>query len=94
MWELADPELEESVGAVLAETESLLHHGVASADPLINEAARHLTAAGGKRFRPLLTALGGHFGDPRSPLLPRAAAVVELTHLATLYHDEIGRAHV
>ena len=89
MWDLVDPELEASVRAVLADTEDLLHRGVASADPLVTEAAQHLTTAGGKRFRPLLVALGGHFGDPRAPLLPRAAAVVELTHQATLYHDDV-----
>jgi heptaprenyl diphosphate synthase len=89
VWDLADPGLEASVQATLAETERLLRDGVTSADPLITQAARHLSAAGGKRFRPLLVALGGHFGDPRAPQLPLAAAVVELTHLGTLYHDDV-----
>lgn len=89
VWELADPGLEATVQATLEETERLLHDGVTSADPLVTEAARHLAAAGGKRFRPLLVALGGHFGDPRAPQLVLAAAVVELTHLGTLYHDDV-----
>lgn len=89
MWDLVDPELEASVQAVLADAEDLLHRGVTSADPLVTEAAQHLATAGGKRFRPLLVALGGHFGNPRAPLLPLAAAVVELTHQATLYHDDV-----
>jgi heptaprenyl diphosphate synthase len=89
VWELTDPELERSVGVTLRETEHLLRDGVVSADPLITEAAQQLAAAGGKRFRPLLVALGGHFGDPRAPQLVLAAAVVELTHLGTLYHDDV-----
>jgi heptaprenyl diphosphate synthase len=87
--DLVDRELEESVQATLERTESLLRDGVTSADPLISQAAQHLAAAGGKRFRPLLVALGGQFGDPRSPDLASAAAVVELTHLGTLYHDDV-----
>lgn len=89
VWDLADADLDASVQAILADTEALLRDGVASADPLVTEAAQHLTTAGGKRFRPLLVALGGQFGDPRLPDLPRAAAVVELTHQATLYHDDV-----
>src|SRR5690606_20254293 len=53
------------------------------------EAAQHLILAGGKQFRPLVTLLAGHLADPGSPQLIRAATVVELTHLATLYHDDV-----
>lgn len=87
--EFADPRLEASVLAVLEQTESLLRDSLTSGDPLVTEAAQHLVVAGGKRFRPLLVAVGGHFGDPSAPLLRPAAAVVELTHLATLYHDDV-----
>jgi heptaprenyl diphosphate synthase len=55
----------------------------------VTEAALHLVEAGGKRFRPLLVALGSHFGDPSAPGVVPAAVVVELTHLATLYHDDV-----
>jgi heptaprenyl diphosphate synthase len=57
--------------------------------PFITEAARHLVEAGGKRFRPLLVMLGAQFGDPHAPGVVPAAVVVELTHLATLYHDDV-----
>ena len=87
--QFADPALEASLQDTLGQTEAILRERLISADPLITEAAQHLVVAGGKRFRPLLVALGGHFGDPSSPLLPTAAAVVELTHLATLYHDDV-----
>ncbi|MEU4677552.1 polyprenyl synthetase family protein [Micromonospora sp. NPDC023737] len=86
---LADPRLEESVLAVLEAVEVELRASVASADPFVTEAARHLVEAGGKRFRPLLVALGAQFGDPcAAPVVP-AAVVMELTHLATLYHDDV-----
>ncbi|HWS38898.1 MAG TPA: polyprenyl synthetase family protein [Actinoplanes sp.] len=84
-----DPALDESVTATLAAVEDALRGHVSSADPLVAEAARHLAEAGGKRFRPLLVALGAQFGDPSSPQVVDAANVVELTHLATLYHDDV-----
>ena len=84
-----DAELEAGLVAILDEVEVLLHETVRSADPLVTTAARHLTQAGGKRFRPLLVAIGAHFGDPRSPGVVPAAGIVELTHLGTLYHDDV-----
>jgi heptaprenyl diphosphate synthase len=81
--------LESAVLATLAEVEALLYAALASEDPLVGEAARHLVDAGGKRFRPLLVSLAAHLGDPRRPEVVSAAAVVELTHLATLYHDDV-----
>lgn len=85
----SDPELEQAVRAALERVEVQLHEAIASADPLLNIAARHLVDAGGKRFRPLLVALAAQFGDPSAPEVIRAALVVELTHLATLYHDDV-----
>lgn len=87
--EFADPALEASVSAVLQAVEAELRSRVASADPLVSEAARHLVDAGGKRFRPLLVVLAAQFGDPTAPQVVPAAVVVELTHLATLYHDDV-----
>jgi heptaprenyl diphosphate synthase len=54
------------------------------------ETSLHLVSAGGKRIRPLFTILSAQFGgtwDRESVI--KAAAVVELTHLATLYHDDV-----
>jgi heptaprenyl diphosphate synthase len=84
-----DPAVDVAVAATLASVEDALRANVASADPLVAEAARHLVDAGGKRFRPLLVALGAQFGDPAAPEIVAAANVVELTHLATLYHDDV-----
>ncbi|HEX2212697.1 MAG TPA: polyprenyl synthetase family protein [Mycobacterium sp.] len=77
------------MSATLAAVEEALRSNVASADPLVAEAARHLMDAGGKRFRPLILALGARFGDSSAPEIVPAALVVELTHLATLYHDDV-----
>ena len=84
-----DPALAESVAAGLDEVEARLRESVRSEEPMLTEASRHLIEAGGKRFRPLLVLLASHFGDPRAGGIVRAALVVELTHLATLYHDDV-----
>jgi heptaprenyl diphosphate synthase len=84
-----DPAIEQRVRSRLAEVEKELARAVQSDVEFINEAARHLLAAGGKRFRPLLVVLASEFGDAQSPGVVPAAVVVELTHLATLYHDDV-----
>jgi heptaprenyl diphosphate synthase len=58
-------------------------------DNLFTEASRHSIAAGGKRFRALLVLLAAQFGDPKDPRVLRAAVAIELTHLATLFHDDV-----
>ncbi|MGA8118022.1 MAG: polyprenyl synthetase family protein [Actinocatenispora sp.] len=85
----SDPELGASLNAGLAEVERALLAAVASADPFVTEVAQHLLEAGGKRTRPLLVLLGSHFGKPVTPEVVQAAVVVELTHQATLYHDDV-----
>ncbi|QAY71791.1 polyprenyl synthetase family protein [Xylanimonas protaetiae] len=73
----------------MAAVEAALADAVAIADPLADDVARHLVAAGGKRLRPFLTLLTGELGDGARPELVDAAIVVELTHLASLYHDDV-----
>ncbi len=73
----------------LAAVERLMQERVRSEDPFIAEAAGHLLAAGGKRFRPMLTLLAAEFGDGINDEVIAAAAGVELTHLASLYHDDV-----
>jgi len=46
-------------------------------------------AAGGKRFRAMLVLLAAQFGDPKDPRVIQAAVAIELTHLATLFHDDV-----
>jgi heptaprenyl diphosphate synthase len=82
-----DQALEADVQAGLAAVEEGLLEATKSEVPFITEAAQHLVRAGGKRFRPLLVMLAAQFGDPYAPGVVPSAVVVELTHLATLYHD-------
>ncbi len=84
-----DDALESRVQAGIDEIERQLAQAVDSADTFVAEASAHLLNAGGKRFRPLLVMLAAEFGDPAQPEVPRSAVVVELTHLATLYHDDV-----
>jgi heptaprenyl diphosphate synthase len=58
-------------------------------DDLLTDASRHLITAGGKRFRAMLVLLAAQFGDPRDRRVIQAAAAIELTHLATLFHDDV-----
>jgi len=83
------PELEATIAAGLNETESLLNSRIEGRYLFANETSRHLVAAGGKRFRPLITKLGALVGNGINEKVIKAAAVCELTHLATLYHDDV-----
>jgi heptaprenyl diphosphate synthase len=87
--EFADPELEASVRSGLDAVEAALRVAVRSDDEFVGAVAGHLVYAGGKRFRPLVSMLAAHFGDPARAEVVPAAVVVELTHLATLYHDDV-----
>lgn len=84
-----DPRLARELTRGLDAVEQQLQVATASDDPFIAQVAGHLAAAGGKRFRPLLVLLASQFGDPDAAGVIPAAVVVELTHLATLYHDDV-----
>ena len=84
-----DSGLSDAIRQGHAAVEARLREAVKSDDPFVSETARHLVEAGGKRFRPLLVLLAAQFGNPDSPGVVPAAVVVELTHLATLYHDDV-----
>jgi heptaprenyl diphosphate synthase len=86
---LPDEALEASIRRGMDATEARLREAVKSDDAFITEAARHLVEAGGKRFRPMLVLLAAQFGDPEASGVVPSAVVVELTHLATLYHDDV-----
>jgi heptaprenyl diphosphate synthase len=87
--EHADPVLAAAVQDGLGVVEERLREVVRSAHPMLDAASGHLAAAGGKRVRPLLALLAARLGDPHAPQVVDAAVVVELTHLATLYHDDV-----
>ena len=88
--ELGDPELVAATSGGLERVEELLYREVTSGYRFVTETSRHLIDAGGKRFRPLFTLLGAQMGPrPDADEVITAAAVVELIHLATLYHDDV-----
>ncbi|NDH19132.1 MAG: polyprenyl synthetase family protein [Actinobacteria bacterium] len=91
LGELAvDPAFDSHLASSVEEVERSLRSAVVSDYPFVTETSRHLVDAGGKRFRPLLTLLASHFGPrPANDDVIKAAVVVELTHLATLYHDDV-----
>lgn len=83
------PALATQLVSQMAEVESLLRSHTRSEYPFVDETAHHLVAAGGKRLRPLLTLLTAQYGDPSGQGVIAAAVACEITHLATLYHDDV-----
>jgi heptaprenyl diphosphate synthase len=84
-----DSALEAEVLDDLARVEEALAETAHPDDELLTEASRHLISAGGKRFRAMLVLLAARFGDPADPRVTQAAVAIELTHLATLFHDDV-----
>ncbi len=93
----ADDAVAQLLDEGLERVEAQLREATRHADAFIDGASTHLVAAGGKRLRPLLTLLAGQLGPrggadgavPASDDVVKAAVVVELTHLASLYHDDV-----
>jgi heptaprenyl diphosphate synthase len=83
------PELAERLLGGLAAVDDLLRSVVDHEDPFIAQASMHLSEAGGKRFRPMLTLLAAELGSGINDDVVTAATGVELTHLASLYHDDV-----
>ena len=87
--DFADPALEAEVLEDLARVEASLNETAHPDEELFTEASHYAILAGGKRFRALLVLLAAQFGDPRDPRVIEAAVAIELTHLATLFHDDV-----
>ena len=83
------PEFEAQLSEGLSQVEDRLREQIVGKYPLVIETSRHLVDAGGKRLRPLLTLIASHYGDPNRSQVIDAAVVCELTHLGTLYHDDV-----
>jgi heptaprenyl diphosphate synthase len=73
----------------LAAVETGLERELKFSEDIADAVARYLFDAGGKRVRPLLTLLTSQWGSGINAEVVRAAQVIELTHLATLYHDDV-----
>jgi len=87
--EIYDAALAADIVAGLDQVEDGLREAARAQHELLSQTAAHLLEAGGKRFRPTIVLLAAQFGDPRDPRIVPAAMAIELTHLATLYHDDV-----
>ncbi len=88
--DFSDPVFAQSVRDAVGRIEELMSTELRGGDELMTEAVVHLFEAGGKRFRPLFTVLSAQIGPrPDCWEVTVAGAVIELVHLATLYHDDV-----
>jgi heptaprenyl diphosphate synthase len=86
---LPDAALAAEIVDGLARVEKALGQAAQAQETLLAEASRHLIDAGGKRFRATLVLLAAQFGNPLDERVVPGAVAIELTHLATLYHDDV-----
>lgn len=88
--DLGDAELNAVITEGMQRVEDKLRHELSQGADFVSEKVLHLTKAGGKRFRPMFALLASNYGtSPLSDDVIKAAVVVEATHLATLYHDDV-----
>jgi heptaprenyl diphosphate synthase len=86
---VADKQLVAALETGLDQVEQKLIEAVAHTDPIAKVTTRHLIDAGGKRIRPTLVLLAAQLGDASKPEVIQSGVVVELTHIGTLYHDDV-----
>jgi heptaprenyl diphosphate synthase len=87
--DFADEALTAEIADDLALVEVALRETTFGGDEMFTEVSRHMMEAGGKRFRAMLVLLAARFGDCRDKRIVPAAVAIELTHLATLFHDDV-----
>ncbi len=88
----ASPEtkqLADTIDAGVATIEEGLSKELHFTDALADVSGRYLFGAGGKRVRPMLTLLTAQLGNGATPDVITAAQAIEITHLASLYHDDV-----
>jgi heptaprenyl diphosphate synthase component 2 len=84
-----ETELFGPVAKDLATVEAQLRKEIGSDPPEVADAMADLFEAGGKRIRPALVLLTASCGDYDLARLLPAAMAVEMTHAATLVHDDV-----
>ena len=88
--DLGDDELNSFVADGMEKCEKLLIHELDQGASFVTDKVKHLALAGGKRVRPTFALLASRYGErPGCDDVIKAAIVVEMTHLATLYHDDV-----
>jgi heptaprenyl diphosphate synthase len=78
-----------AIDSGLALVEAGLSEQMSFTDDLADVTSRYLLDAGGKRIRPVLTLLTAQLGTGNNPSVISAAEAIEITHLASLYHDDV-----
>lgn len=84
-----DSGLAAALGEGLQRVESGIANQIKIADQLADVTTRYLYDAGGKRIRPMLALLTSQLGDGVTEEVVLAAEALELTHLGSLYHDDV-----
>lgn len=79
----------DQIEAGLELVESGLAEDLRVADSVADAASRYLYEAGGKRIRPVLTLLTAQLGEGNIPAVIDIAKALEMTHLGSLYHDDV-----
>jgi heptaprenyl diphosphate synthase len=82
-------EFADDCSALLDQVEERLLAAAEADTAFATQAASHIIAAGGKRFRPVLVIAASKLGQAAAEDVVKAALVVELTHVASLYHDDV-----
>ena len=86
---LGDSKLLKQIETDLKVVETRIQEATAKTDSVVDSMSNHLAKAGGKRLRPLLVLLTSHLGSGTNSDVMDSAVVMEITHLATLYHDDV-----
>lgn len=87
---IGDPALTARLTSGMEAAEQQLRgYATSASDPVTAEIVGHLMGTGGKRLRPMLALLGGEFGTPDPVVTVKAAALAEIVHVASLYHDDV-----
>jgi heptaprenyl diphosphate synthase len=81
--------LANAIDSGLALVEAGLLEQMSFTDDLADVTSRYLLDAGGKRVRPVLTLLTAQLGTGNNQSVISAAEAIEITHLASLYHDDV-----
>jgi heptaprenyl diphosphate synthase len=87
--DFSDEALTAEMSGDLAVVEAALLEASFGGNEMFAEVSRFMMEAGGKRFRAMLVLLAARFGDSRDKRVVPAAVAIELTHLATLFHDDV-----
>ncbi len=81
--------LVKAVDEGLTRVEAGIAEQLKHADQLADVTSRYLYDAGGKRIRPVLALLTAQLGEGVTDEVVRAAEALEVTHLGSLYHDDV-----